>query len=77
MEKLSKAERQAIRSLMQDGRFTAVEKLRKIVTGIYQHLNVKADTEFQTLWNVASRDAKIEGLDEFFLKLIEEAANDA
>lgn len=76
MEQLSKSERQAIRSLMQDGRFLSVELLKKIVIQMYQNLPIKADSEFQTMWNVATREAKIEGLNEFFLKLIEEASKD-
>ena len=73
---LTTAQKQAIRSLMQDGRFSAVEELKKNVINEIVNENIKADTEFQTLWNVASREAKVQVLDDFFNRLIKEANDD-
>jgi len=50
--------------------------MKKEIIQHYHEINTKADTEFQTLWNVATKEAKIEGLNDFFLKLIDEAGKD-
>jgi len=71
---MDKFNRQKIRSLLQDDRFRAVEMLKKLIIQQYQEDQVKADTEFETLWRCAQREAKVEGLHEFFNKMIEEAA---
>jgi len=76
MEKLSKAERQAIRSLMQDERFTAVELLKKIVISEISVYQIKADTEFETLWRCSAREAGVEVLQDFFARLMFEAQKD-
>ena len=76
MDKLTKAERQAIRSLMQDGRFSSVEHLQKIVIAEIGAYQIKADTEFETLWRVAKREAGVEVLQDFFARLIFEASKD-
>jgi len=74
MDKLTKTERQAIRSLMQDGRFTAVELLKKIVIGEISRYEIKADDEFNTIWRTAKREAGVEVLQDFFTRLIFEAS---
>lgn len=76
MEQLSKAERQAIRSLMQDGRFAAVELLKKIVISEISRYEIKADDEFNTIWRTAKREAGVEVLQDFFARLIFEASKD-
>jgi hypothetical protein len=74
MDKLTKPQRQAIRSLMQDGRFTAVELLKKILINEISGYQVKADTEFETVWRVAKKEAGMEVLEDFFKRMILEAS---
>ena len=76
MDTLTKAERQAIRSLMQDGRFTAVGHYLRILKDKYKDEQVKSDTEFETTWRTAQREAKVECIDNIINGLMEEASND-
>ena len=74
MDKLTKSERQAIRSLMQDGRFTAVELLKKIVINEISRYEIKADDEFNTIWRCAKKEGGIEVLEDFFRRMILEVS---
>jgi hypothetical protein len=63
MDKLSK---QQINSLVRDQRWTSVIMFLDLFLNETNKVEVKADTEFQTLWNVAYKQGKIEGLKDFF-----------
>ncbi len=73
---MDKFKRSQIRSLLQDDRFRSMEFIKNIIIAAYQSENVKADDEFNTIWRTAQKEAKIEGLNDFFNKLIEEASKE-
>ena len=59
---------------MQDDRFNAVEMFLRMMKARYQSEQVKADTEFETIWRTAQREAKIEQVDNLIINMIEEAS---
>lgn len=59
---------------MQDDRFNAVEMFLRMMKARYQGEQVKAETEFETIWRTAQREAKIEQVDNLILNMIEEAS---
>jgi len=63
MDKLSI---QQINSLIRDQRWTSVVMFLDKFINETNQMEVKADTEFQTIWNVAYRQGKVEGLKDFF-----------
>ena len=71
---MDKTQRQAIRSIIQDARFRAIENLQKIVIQEISGYAVKADDEFNTMWRTAKREAGVEVLQDFFGRLIFEAS---
>lgn len=42
----------------------------------WQGVPVKSETEFETIWAMATKEAKVEGIKEFFDTLEREALND-
>lgn len=73
---MDKFRRNQIRALLQDDRFRAIELLKEIVLAEIKCENIKADDEFNTIWRTAQREAKVEGLESFFNRLMEEASNE-
>jgi hypothetical protein len=63
MDKLSI---QQINSLIRDQRWTSIVMFLDKFINETNQMEVKADTEFQTIWNVAYRQGKVEGLKDFF-----------
>lgn len=74
---MDKHNRQALQALMQDEKFRSVELYFKMLKVKYLNEQVKGDTEFETLWRTAQREAKIELLDSIINGLIEETTKDA
>lgn len=73
---MEKLERQQIRSLIEDDRFRAVEKLFKIVIAEISSFQVKADDQFNTIWRTAKREGGVEVLEDFYKRMIKEASDD-
>lgn len=71
---MDKFKRNQLRSLMQDDKFRAVEALQKLVIAEIGNNQVKADTEFETIWRTAQREAGIQVLLDFFNRMILEAS---
>lgn len=71
---MDKFNRQKIRAILQDERFFAVEMLKKIVIDEIKSTDIKAETEFETLWRTAGRESKVEVLNDFFNRMIMEAS---
>lgn len=76
MDRLTTQQRQSIRSLLQDGRFSAVEELKRNVLNEIINEDIKAEDEFNTLWRVAQREAKVQVLDDFFNRMVKEASEE-
>ena len=70
---MDKFNRQKIRALLQDDKFKAIELLRNIVIDEIKSMDIKADTEFETLWRCAGRESKVEVLNDFFNRMVKEA----
>lgn len=75
---MDKLRRSQIKALLQDDKFIAINIFLKELKEKYKDEQVKADTEFETTWRTAQREAKIECIDNIMNGLMEEAskAND-
>lgn len=71
---MDKFDQQQLRSIIQDERFRAIEKLQKVVIAEIASYQVKSDTEFETLWRVSAREAGVQVLEDFFKRMIMEAS---
>lgn len=69
---LTKASKQAIKHIMSEPGWDEVVLLMDKVVDLWNKSPIKADTEFETLWRTAQREAKGEALKEFFNTLEEE-----
>ena len=64
-----------IKQFLQDERFNSVISLSKELMDKWGGESCKDETEFQTIWNLAKKEGKIEGLKAFFDNLDEEASS--
>ncbi len=76
MDKLTKSERQQIRAILQDDKFRAVELFLKILKDKYRNEQVKAESEWETMWRVAQRESKVEVIGDIINGLIEQASQE-
>lgn len=69
---MKKIYQEQLKQLVKDDKFNALLQLYSEIDDQWKNENPKADTEFQTLWNLAYRQGKIEGLKAFFDNLDKE-----
>ena len=70
-----KRDRDNIKFFLQDERFNSIIALSKELMDKWGGESCKDDSEFQTIWNLAKKEGKIEGLQAFFSNLDEEASS--
>ncbi len=64
--KISQVEKQSIKHIMGQAGWESLMVLKEKVNDQYRKEEIKAETEFQTLWNTAQREAKVNAIDDFF-----------
>lgn len=73
---MKKLDQLQVKSLLKDQKWEAVIRYMAEVIDKWQSVSVKAPDQFNTTWNQATKEGKIEGLKEFFNGLEHEALND-
>lgn len=68
--------RAQLKQLIQSPYWPGVEAFAAIMIDKWQNEQVKMPDEFNTVWRTAQREAKVEGLKEFFKTLEAEALTD-
>ena len=72
---INKAEWERVKGILRDERYESILKIAAFVMDSWAKQSVKGVNEFETLWNVATREAKVEALKEF-LDMLERGAVD-
>ena len=72
---INKAEWERVKGILRDERYESILKIAAFVMDSWAKQSVKGVNEFETLWNVATREAKVEALKEF-LDMLERGAFD-
>lgn len=62
---LSKAEEKWISEILEDERFTPFLKIQNYLIQQWKNESAKRDTEFETVWAMADREGKINGVNAF------------
>lgn len=68
--------RSQLKNIVQTPQWDGVVAFMAEMIDKWQNVPVKADTEFETIWNMATKEAKVEGIKQFFDTLEREALND-
>lgn len=63
---LNQAEKATIKSLMRERGWETLMKYLGQQVDKYKDEQVKADTEFETIWRLAQRESKVEAIIKFF-----------
>lgn len=66
MDQLTKRK---LKMLVESEHWDAISMFVNQINKDWNNVPVKGDTEWETLWNVASKEAKIEGVREFIYSL--------
>jgi hypothetical protein len=64
-----------IRNLLEDIRWEAIDKVMEELKMKWQDENCKGENEFETIWNLAFKEGKLAGLEDF-KNILEQKAND-
>ena len=62
---MDKITQRKLKMLVESEHWDVVPVLFEILSKKWNNVPVKGDTEWETLWNVAQKEAKIEGVREF------------
>lgn len=71
---MTKKDRDNIKFFLRDEKFESIMLLSKELMDKWGGETCKADSEFQTLWNLAYKEGKVDGLKAFFDNLEQEAS---
>jgi hypothetical protein len=69
MINITPLEKKQITSIIQDARYDTVIKFADELMNEWKSVGVKGETEFETIWRTATREAKVDALKEFLEKL--------
>lgn len=72
---LNKLQKQQIKGIMQQPGWDVLMIYVGKITDSWKEDNIKADTEFETIWRTAQREAKVGCLIDFFDRLDREVAD--
>jgi len=64
-----------IRNLLEDIRWEAIDKVMEELKMKWRDENCKGANEFETIWNLAFKEGKLAGLEDF-KNILEQKAND-
>jgi hypothetical protein len=70
---INEGNKRQLKALTQNPAYEALLVLAADLMDKWQSTGIKADSEFETIWNVAKREAKVEALKEFLYSLERQA----